>query len=139
MLCASRGKYRIPSVFAENERTLVETFLVILNVLVVMQPLILVGIYGLQLGLFKISMPLFFLFRHNIQILERNYAVMQKGGNHLHFADIDVDPQTGIVLQNLLELHKSNTAEPLIIKLASLSTKYSCCWLLLYSPLKGNR
>ena len=72
-------------------------------------------------------------------MLERDYKALRSKGRHLHFADIDIDVQTGIVVQNLLELQTTNTAEPLIVKLASLGAKYRHCWLLLYAPSKGKR
>ncbi len=80
---------------------------------------------------------LFCLFSHNIQILERDYSVLNHIG--LEFGDIEVDAQMGIVIQNFQELQEPKASEAVVVKLASLSAKYSYCWLLFYRASKGKR
>ena len=86
-----------------------------------------IGLSAVEFYLFN-----FFLFRHNIVLVERDYSLIE-GCQHLHFPDIDVDESCGVVLQPLIDLKDDSTLQALISKILALSLKLTVCWILLYS------
>ncbi|XP_072025479.1 protein shortage in chiasmata 1 ortholog-like [Amphiura filiformis] len=73
--------------------------------------------------------------KHDIMLLERNYSKMisDSSSNKLYFADLIVDEQSGIVLQELHQLSEAHTVEPVVNRMTKLSLQYSVCWLILYT------
>ncbi|KAL4236883.1 hypothetical protein ACF0H5_005269 [Mactra antiquata] len=72
----------------------------------------------------------------NIVLVERDYSCI-KGWNHLYYSDIDVDVNTGIVLQTLEDIQDDSTIQYLVIKMAALTLKYTNCWLILSSSAQS--
>ncbi len=77
--------------------------------------------------------------RYNTRIIERDYAPLEKSDSDLRFGDIDVDAETGIVIQNMLKLETPKNMELLDVRMNGLTVKYKRCWLLLFSTPNGGR
>ena len=77
-------------------------------------------------------------YRHDIMLLERNYSkvLCECDSMQLYYADLIVDEQTGIVLQQLQKLTETHEVEPVVNRITKLSLQFSQCWLILY-PQKG--
>ena len=71
-------------------------------------------------------------------MIERDYSII-KGCKNLHFSDIDVDENTGIVMEDLKELKNDCVVQDLVTKMAALSLKYTSCWFILYYNVKTGR
>ncbi len=72
-------------------------------------------------------------------VVERDYSIMAGGHRYLYYADLLVDPSTGLVLRPLDSLASETNVRTLINTLTALSFQLTSCWLLVYSQDGSHR
>ena len=68
------------------------------------------------------------IFRYNTILIERDYRIIDLR----YYADIVIDQQTGIVLEDLSKLSDKQVMESVVMKITALSKSYTFCWVLLH-------
>ncbi|ESO92594.1 hypothetical protein LOTGIDRAFT_162507, partial [Lottia gigantea] len=70
--------------------------------------------------------------KYNVLVIERDYTTLAKYSTK-SYADIIIDQNQAVILQDLLCLKEEMNIEPITRKLASFSFKYQKCWIILFT------
>ena len=71
--------------------------------------------------------------RYNTVIIERDYSPLRQRHRQHSYADLLVDPSTGLLLRPLSSLASEAGMRATINTLTALSFQLTTCWLLLYT------